>query len=315
MTRTLSDSGLREYLKTVVNLEKSLYEQNILWNTLNNKLKSLGKVPQYYVSNEKPDILSLGFLAVIGAIIGWIVGAIVCSVFVISISVIFFESYDTDILTKYALIGTLFFTLICAVVPPILSYSKSTSSYKKEFREKKQMLNRAEEKANYELSVVAPVIRDELNVVARNYHNTKEVLQKLYDLDVIYSKYRNMVAVCAFYEYILSGRCTQLEGHEGAINIYESEIRLNRIICQLDDVLASLDEIKETQRELFNVISDANVRTQRLLESTVSRLDSMDKKMSEGNKLLEITQYNTSVIAQNTRVLAYYEEQIRSGRY
>lgn len=311
MTRTLSDSGLREYLKTVVNLEKSLYEQNILWNTLNRKLGSLGRVPQFYISKEKPLTFTritkdaFAFL-IAGAIVGALLGLSV------DFYMSFTEYYSYYVTYTYTII------FICAVLGVVIGFlifivgtKNNVADYNREVIEKEQQRSQAKDNANYELTIVAPQIRKELEEIRINYDKTRNVLQMLYDLDIIYPKYRNMVAVCAFYEYVLAGRCTQLEGHEGAINIYESEIRLNRIICQLDDVLDNLEEIKSNQRELFYTISDANERTQRLLNSTVSRLES---KLSENNRLLEMNQYNSSVIAQNTNVLAYYE-QLRSGRY
>lgn len=307
MTRTLSDSGLREYLKTVVNLEKSLYEQNMLGNTLNNKLHSLGNHPQL-VAPSKPslsDCISKIFSSLIVTIVVWWLIIIIPTLIAI-----FIPSLSSGI---YLAIFLLLAILIVAVIfYRVNTYLSNCKNYTRLMAEYESNVDRMNNQIGYELNVVAPEVRKELDNVVNNYRNTRNLLQKLYDLDVIYPKYRNLIAVCAFYEYIHSGRCTQLEGHEGAINLYESEIRLNRIICQLDDVLVSLDEIKESQRELFNVISDANEKTQRLWNSTNSRLESMDNKMSE---LVEMNQYNMSIIAQNTSVLAYYEQQIRSGRY
>ena len=42
-----------------------------------------------------------------------------------------------------------------------------------------------------------------------------------------------MVMVCSLYEYVCSGRCDTLAGHEGAYNIWEMEIRLDKIVTQL----------------------------------------------------------------------------------
>ena len=49
-----------------------------------------------------------------------------------------------------------------------------------------------------------------------------------------------MIAIASFYEYLMAGRCTSLEGTGGAYNLYENEIRMNQIISQLDTVITSL---------------------------------------------------------------------------
>ena len=64
--------------------------------------------------------------------------------------------------------------------------------------------------------------------------------------------------VCSLYEYIRAGRCTELEGHEGAYNILETEIRLDRIILQLDKVVAQLEQIKHTQFMLYSAVQESN---------------------------------------------------------
>ena len=62
-------------------------------------------------------------------------------------------------------------------------------------------------------------------------------LVSFYSKNIIYPKYRGLVPIAAFYEYFNSGRCDTLTGHEGAYNIYETEIRMNIIIAKLDDCL------------------------------------------------------------------------------
>ena len=62
----------------------------------------------------------------------------------------------------------------------------------------------------------------------RKITEAEELLKKtfatrndLYAYDVIFGKYRDVVALSSFYEYLMSGRCTSLVGATGAYNIYE----------------------------------------------------------------------------------------------
>ncbi|HIW25717.1 MAG TPA: hypothetical protein H9688_06470 [Firmicutes bacterium] len=80
----------------------------------------------------------------------------------------------------------------------------------------------------------------------------------IYDKNIIFPKYRRLSLVCSLYEYFCSGRCSTLEGHEGAYNILEMEIRLDRIITQMDMVITRLESIRDGQYVLYSAIQDSN---------------------------------------------------------
>lgn len=127
---------------------------------------------------------------------------------------------------------------------------------------------------------------------------------ELYACDVVFGKYRNAVALSSFYEYLLSGRCTSLEGADGAYNIYENEIRMNRVISQLDTVIASLEEIKQNQYMMYEELRGINESLD-LLNSTMDKaLESIQNIDTNTKGLAE----NTRVIAHNTAVAAYYSK-------
>ena len=83
-------------------------------------------------------------------------------------------------------------------------------------------------------------------------------LKNLHGMNVLYPKYRNLVAVSSIAEYLDSGRCDHIEGTNGAYNIYERELRLERITDKLDVIIEKLDQIKEMQYKLFIELSRAN---------------------------------------------------------
>ena len=60
-----------------------------------------------------------------------------------------------------------------------------------------------------------------LQVVYDQYESTIELLNNYYDKNIIYPKYRDLVALCMIYEYLVSGRCLTLEGRNGAYNKYD----------------------------------------------------------------------------------------------
>ncbi len=149
------------------------------------------------------------------------------------------------------------------------------------------------------------------NMIESEIKNAEETLKKLYScrnnlyaLDVVFSKYRNPVSLSTFYEYLLAGRCTTLEGADGAYNLYESQIRQDMIIGKLSQVIDKLDEIKENQYLIYSEIKSVNKSLGRMndtMNSALGALQNMDKKIQHISD-------NSDIIAHNTAVSAHYSK-------
>lgn len=152
---------------------------------------------------------------------------------------------------------------------------------------------------------------------------TMELLQKsitarneLYAAGIIFGKYQNAVALSSFYEYLVSGRCEKLEGTNGAYNLYESEVRANRVIEQLDTVIDSLEQIKSNQYMMYSAMCSMKKELAQLNEtmnSALTAIYSIENSTSDAVIQLEgISQIgttiakNSDVIAHNTAATAYY---------
>lgn len=121
------------------------------------------------------------------------------------------------------------------------------------------------------------ILEQERSALYQKHLQTKQVLQSYYDLDIIYGKYRNFVAVSSFVDYFKSGRCSTLgenTGGDGAYNTFETEVRLDRIIDRLDVVLSMLSQIKSNQWCIYNAIQEGNSISRRLVDATESLAES-----------------------------------------
>lgn len=99
---------------------------------------------------------------------------------------------------------------------------------------------------------------DAVAILEEPLQETKEALEKLYSKDVVFPKYRDMVAMCTMYEYFVSGRCTELTGPDGAYNLYEAELRQNLIINRLDIIVSQLEKLKQNQYMLYQEMCETN---------------------------------------------------------
>ena len=141
---------------------------------------------------------------------------------------------------------------------------------------------------------IQKVIPHEIEIREEQYRQTKQLLKKYYDMGFIYPKYRGLVPICTICEYLDSGRCFSLLGHEGAYNLYESEIRMNTIIGKLDDVIDRLDDISANQRMLAQELRQSNAQLQRIS----STLDNIENNTA-------LAQYYSSVTDSNTTFMSW----------
>ena len=129
------------------------------------------------------------------------------------------------------------------------------------------------------------LLQGQLKTLKDAHKKTVDTLNKLYNKGVIHKKYWGLVPICSLYGYFDTGVCTQLEGHEGAYNKYDTECRLDRIISKLDQVIQRLDEIKELQQDLYDAIEESNCKVGQLIRNSERISDQLSGIQSQGAEL------------------------------
>ncbi len=129
-----------------------------------------------------------------------------------------------------------------------------------------------------------------------------QVRKQMYESGVIFEKYHNFVAVSSFYEYLSSGRCSSLEGVDGAYNLYENEIRINAVVAHLADVVKNLKKIQANQFTIYSAITQATDELKELKHSA----EAMNKSLMTMKKDITNISKNSDVIAYNSKITAYY---------
>lgn len=130
------------------------------------------------------------------------------------------------------------------------------------------------------------VLKAELSQMRELNAASKKTLEQIYDKNIVFPKYRNMVMVCSLYEYVCTGRCDTLEGHEGAYNLLELEIRLDKIVTGLDRVIELLGRIQQSQYMVYSAIQDANRQSAKILESTYQMTNQLQAFQTSNWKML-----------------------------
>lgn len=147
------------------------------------------------------------------------------------------------------------------------------------------------------------LIQSRIDRIEAQKGETTRILEKMYAIGIVYPKYQALVPIVMFCEYFESGRCSELEGHEGAYNIYESELRQNIIISKLDDISGKLEQIKQNQYMLYVAIEEGNQRVNQLCNATYDSA----RRLEDIQRNTAISAENSRVAAQNTRIIGQIE--------
>lgn len=288
---------LKEYLRRVYLLEQSLFQQRSMSRQLQVKIGQLdnyrGKELQK-IQTEKLSFEDVGSTLVTCI---WICAGIAGGVgLLLLFAGVFPRPKQLIALLAFFAAGVVL-GVILGIVLTVLNKKKLQRKNEQITREN-NVLRLENEKKRAFASCQSDVLKQELQILDRSIQQTEQTLTRYYDKDIIFLKYRELVAVSSFYEYMASGRCSTLEGHEGAYNIFEMESRQDLILRKLDDIITRLDRIEENQYMLYTAIQNSNQETNRMLTELNRTAQSIE---SNGN----VTAYNSRITAQNTECLKW----------
>lgn len=141
--------------------------------------------------------------------------------------------------------------------------------------------------------------------------NLYRAKKQLESFNIVFPKYLDMVALASIYEYLIAGRCSKLEGPDGAYNLFENELRQNIIISKLDVVIDKLEEIKQNQFMIYQALSEINSNLEMLnskMDDAIDSLENIEKVAKNISKTTEDIKEISEVTAYNTAKTAYYSK-------
>lgn len=289
----LSVQQLKEYLKNVFDLEGALYQHNQLvdgYSTRRNENlpaepdKYLPKPPSkpvrissniLYIIQKSQKMQGLIFICAFTGIFGFPL------LFDVLLMIVNGDGFDV-----FGGLGFVFVPVSLYYVYHIIREKKAQQEiieaenqtnyqkYEQALEEYHTAVAEMEEKYSDRMKKYPQEFADynrETNDQIQKFDEVKATLQtsltKLYSQNIVYAKYRNIVAIAAIYEYFDSGRCTELEGPNGAYNMYEGELRSNIIISSLSQIVSDLEQIKNGQYALYEQICQSNEKVEQILDN------------------------------------------------
>lgn len=328
---TPDTKNLHEYLRDVLDIESNLYVLQKLSEELHLKLSNIQllKVPEKPSVPETPKSENKGtrlppFITVLIGIAGIIlVGFLRREAHLHGFSAFLFS----------VLLGSIPLTFIIGGILGFADNAKSKSEtetavqkYEQDKRKYADKLSAYQDMVlttaavNIKRQAEQAIIQANIDAVEKQFSSSLLMLDNLYSANVIHPKYRNLSAVSSLYEYIDTGRCFQLEGPSGAYNLFENEVRLDRILLKMDEVIEKLDSIRQSQYQLYAAVTEGNSRTEALLESVARDVEHVSASEHKTAKQLADIAANEKIIAYNTerarKELEYYNRmRYRLGDY
>lgn len=277
-----------KYLQDLYMLEASCYEQKQIINRLRNRLNTLKTTPdRKHIVGRYKDETGLGPYIF---------------VFPVMIAIIF-ELFGKEILGY--IVGGIVLLVEC-LVQWLFIYPDKKHNKKERARvaAENQRIDEYNRQFRTQLPARCSALSAQISTAEKSLSETHTTLNKLYSLDVIFPKYRNITAVTSFYEYFCAGRCTALTGHEGAYNIYEQEVRMGVIIDKLDIIIERLEEIEHNQYMIAEAIKKGNEKAEQIYAKMCECAD----KLQSIDQNTMITGYFSAITAANTACLAKYHK-------
>lgn len=306
----VNSGNLMKYITFVKNLEVSLYEQQKVLDSLNN-----GIVTTYSKKKLKKKTIHEPLLIMLFC------GCWFCSFVSAFIAAIiaFFRNYRFGIIITSLFINDELFGPIWEAIKtgffiglPIgipLGFIVWLSDYKRAGKENKEVdrynaeADRDNRMNSQAINKKNELLSCEIKFVKNSMNKTKQILDNVYSMNIIHPKYRhNLIYICSIFEYFDTGRCNKLEGHEGAYNLLESDIKYHIILDQLDTIITKLDDIRDNQRELYTAVTNTNKNIQQV-NSSINRLSGTMNNVQDSLNHIE---YNSRISMQNGEYLKWY---------
>lgn len=281
----MTSMDLKEYLRRVYLLEQSLFQQRSLAGQLGTKIRTA----ENFRGERLVGRASRSFNAEMAFYLMLVVAGISF------LPVLAYTPFDFG----EGILCSLAIGLVAAILYGIYG-CVSESRANARIAQQNAQIQQKNTAMRANASARAVVLRQELQILNRSIQQTEQTLIRYYGKGIIFPKYRELVAVSSFYEYFASGRCSTLEGHEGAYNIFEMESRQDLILRKLDDIIARLDRIEQNQYMLYTAIQNSNRDTNRMLTELNRTAQNIESNSS-------ITAYNSRITAQNTEFLKWIE--------
>lgn len=206
----MEKNTLAAYLEQIFNLEKSVLVQQNYMEKVNQLYYDVNNTGIYRENEKKRGTSGKEVYIIMScALIAGLVLAMIVFVFWT------FSGHDSEYYPKI-IFASVAFSFVCGGIY-LSKEGKEVENENKAIEEKNKYIRLENEKIEKWKKEESKTLQDEYKLLSERLEETKKILEQLYNTNIIFLKYRNIIAISSFYEYLMAGRCTELEGAEGPI--------------------------------------------------------------------------------------------------
>ncbi|GEM_PF-3872789 len=186
-------------------------------------------------------------------------------------------------------------------------YDQEQKKIKKKNAEVMALYNQALEIRNAKVKqneLSQHISSENMALLKAKYNDSKLLLKKYYDLNILYTNYRGLARVSKYLEFLESGICSSLEGGDGAYKLCEQmilkEIEIENqgiMIQKLSELVQGINDMNKTNLMMYRALCDVNQNITRIQGG-----------FEQQNQLLKGMQSNLVSLKQNTQATAYFSE-------
>ena len=290
---------MRDYLRLATIMESDLYSSKQLVNKLSGRIKALSSTSYYTEQNYVQDsIKNMSYQKKkkhlpLGVRVFIVLCVLSC---IIAFAVVASTTSHKETMQNVMLYGVSFG--MWAVIIGVFLFIRRKSA--KEKVDENQLINQVKLKNSNELKMRNDLIIADYNVQlneARKQLNTaQQNLNRLYSENILPAQYRNMIAVATMYQWLCSGRCTEIYGHGGLFDTYEYDKKMGMIISTLGEINDKLDTVISNQNELYNEVVRGNEIAEKTYQSVRNIENNTDRMVRDVSQI----KVNSNITAMNT---------------
>lgn len=146
----------------------------------------------------------------------------------------------------------------------------------------------------------------QLDAVNKELRETNTLRNQFYAENILPDKYRNFVAVATMYPWLEYGICTEIYGHGGLFDTYETDLRFKIIIGELKDLNTKADIAIQNQRILINEVRRCNEIAGNIL-TYVKNIDSTQQRIANDVADIKVSSSISAMAASRTAMYAEYQ--------
>lgn len=307
VAQSISTAEIKEYLGHAKRLEVHRYNLNVAKDRLQEKIDSLGHKNTFFepVSETSKAFKAFWPAFIIVLVLGLLVSSIVCqdvsdSFFiniVTIVSVVLLFSNEELLLAVGISLGV---AAVSGLVFGMYKVSKSKAEHQANLEKHQKDIEEDEKRVELENKQII-ALKKQQSDLGCEIAKIDSMLEKLYALDVIKPKYRELVPIVTMHEYFENERCYELTGPTGAYNLYEDELIHQIIIANVKQALSMMERVEASQRALYDALNDSVRFGEEIYSEAINMLES--NRAAENN--MAIVGYQTKIDAEKSTISAY----------